>query len=81
MDVYELNLKRAMDLAEQISTLVFTDLREDNLDDGALLLATIWAALAIGLKLNLHPEIIKLVIQYATDSVLEDMPLEHETIH
>lgn len=81
MDVYELNLKRAMDLAEQISTLVFTDLREDNLDDGALLLATIWAALAIGLKLNLHPEIIKLVIQYATDSVLEDMPLGHETIH
>ena len=39
MDVYELNLKRAMDLAEQISTLVFTDLREDSLDDGALLLA------------------------------------------
>jgi|TARA_Y100000361_G_scaffold17458_1_gene13617 hypothetical protein len=81
MDSYEVNMKRAMDLAEEISTLVFTDLRKDSLDDGALLLATVWAALAIGLKLNLHPEIIKLVIHYATESVLEDMPLEHETIH
>jgi len=29
MDSYELNMKRAMDLAEEISTLVFTDLRNN----------------------------------------------------
>ena len=70
-----------MDLAEQISTLVFTDLREENLDDGALVLATIWAAMAIGLKLNLHPQILKLVVEYATETILEDLPATNETIH
>ena len=81
MDSYELNIKRAMDLAEEISTLVFTDLRKEDLDDGALVLATIWAAMAIGLKLRLHPEIIKLVVHYATETILEDLPETNETIH
>tara|TARA_R100001163_G_scaffold21609_1_gene18374 strand:- start:1365 stop:1610 length:246 start_codon:yes stop_codon:yes gene_type:complete len=81
MDSYELNIKRAMDLAEKISTLVFTDLRDEELDDGALVLATIWAAMGIGLKLNLHPEILKLVIHYATETILEDLPQINEVIH
>jgi hypothetical protein len=74
-------LFHAMELAEKLSAKIYSMLTENEKDDEALIIALIWAAIAIGLKSEVPQEILRAVIQHATESALEEYIDEDETIH
>jgi len=74
-------LFHAMELAEKLSARIYAMLTENERNDEALIIALIWTAVAVGLKSQVPSEIIRVVVQYATDSALEEYIDEDETIH
>ena len=81
MSTYELAIQEAMVLAEKITALIYEKIPKEELDNSSLVLAIIWSAMAVGLKSDIEPPLLKVVVHYATEALLEDLPLHHETIH
>tara|TARA_R110000744_G_scaffold152645_1_gene266790 strand:+ start:212 stop:451 length:240 start_codon:yes stop_codon:yes gene_type:complete len=77
----EKDLRHAMDLAEKLCTKIYDALSEEEKNDEALIVALIWTAIAIGLKSEVEAPILRVVVQYATDSALEDYLDDDETLH
>tara|TARA_R110002012_G_scaffold289167_1_gene482130 strand:- start:363 stop:602 length:240 start_codon:yes stop_codon:yes gene_type:complete len=74
-------LQHAMDLAEKLCARIYSMLSEEDKNDEALIVALIWTAIAIGLKSDLEASMLRIVVQYATDSALEEYIHSQETIH
>ena len=74
-------LEHAMALAESLCLKVYAVLSEEEKEDKALIIAFVWAAMGVGLKSKMAPDIIRLVVDYATDAALEEYIPSHETIH
>ena len=74
-------LQHAMDLAEHLCAKIYAMLSEEDKNDEALIVALIWTAIAIGLKSDLEASMLRVIVQYATDSALEEYISNQETIH
>jgi len=74
-------LQYAMALAEKLCAKVYSVLSEEDKNDKALIVALIWTAIAVGLKSEIDVPILRVVVQYATESALEEYIPSHETIH
>ena len=70
-----------MSLAEGLCVKIYSVLSDTEKEDQALVIALVWAALAVGLKAELSPDIIRVLIAHATESALEDYENEYETLH
>tara|TARA_R110000787_G_scaffold99548_1_gene204128 strand:+ start:240 stop:479 length:240 start_codon:yes stop_codon:yes gene_type:complete len=75
------DLQHAMDLAEHLCAKIYAMLSEEDKNDEALIVALIWTAIAIGLKSDLEASMLRVIVQYATDSALEEYIGNQETIH
>tara|TARA_R110000744_G_scaffold84015_1_gene164567 strand:+ start:62 stop:301 length:240 start_codon:yes stop_codon:yes gene_type:complete len=75
------DLQHAMDLAEHLCAKIYAMLSEEDKNDEALIVALIWTAIAIGLKSDLEASMLRVIVQYATDSALEEYISNQETIH
>jgi|TARA_R110002020_G_scaffold176561_2_gene368867 hypothetical protein len=74
-------LEHAMQLAESLCLKIYTILSEEEKNDKALIIALVWAAMGVGLKSEIEPDIIRLVVVHATESALEEYTEVYETIH
>ena len=74
-------IQRIMSLAEGLCVKIYSVLSDTEKEDQALVIALVWAALAVGLKAELSPDIIRVLIAHATESALEDYENEYETLH
>jgi|TARA_R100001163_G_C5016174_1_gene160420 hypothetical protein len=79
--VEEDEIQRVMDLAEDLCIKVYSVLSDTEKEDQALVIALVWAALAIGLKADLSPDVIRLLVCHATESALEDYKEVYDTLH
>jgi len=79
--VEEDEIQRIMSLAEGLCVKIYSVLSDTEKEDQALVIALVWAALAVGLKAELSPDIIRVLIAHATESALEDYENEYETLH
>ena len=70
-----------MSLAEGLCVKIYSVLSDTEKEDQALVIALVWAALAVGLKAELSPDIIRVLVAHATESALEDYENEYETLH
>ena len=70
-----------MSLAEGLCVKIYSVLSDTEKEDQALVIALVWAALAVGLKAELSPDIIRVLVARATESALEDYENEYETLH
>ena len=75
------DLDHAIDLTEKLCSKIYDTLSEEEKNDQALIVALIWTAIAIGIKSEVEPPILRVVVQYATDAALEDHRREEETLH
>ncbi len=74
-------IQRIMSLAEGLCVKIYSVLSDTEKEDQALVIALVWAALAVGLKAELSPDIIRVLVAHATESALEDYENEYETLH
>ena len=74
-------IQRIMSLAEGLCVKIYSVLSDTEKEDQALVIALVWAALAVGLKAELSPDIIRVLVARATESALEDYENEYETLH
>jgi len=74
-------LEHAMALAESLCLKVYAVLSEEEKEDKALIIAFVWAAMGVGLKSKMAPDIIRLVVDYATDAALEKYTEAYKTLH
>ena len=74
-------IQRFMSLAEGLCVKIYSVLSDTEKEDQALVIALVWAALAVGLKAELSPDIIRVLVAHATESALEDYENEYETLH
>ena len=74
-------IQRIMSLAEGLCVQIYSVLSDTEKEDQALVIALVWAALAVGLKAELSPDIIRVLVAHATESALEDYENEYETLH
>jgi|TARA_A100000172_G_scaffold51744_1_gene32603 hypothetical protein len=79
--VEEDEIQRIMSLAEGLCVKIYSVLSDTEKEDQALVIALVWAALAVGLKAELSPDIIRVLVAHATESALEDYENEYETLH
>ncbi|MBE16841.1 MAG: hypothetical protein CL867_11390 [Cytophagaceae bacterium] len=71
----------AMDLAESLCTKIYSSLTEEEKKNDALIVALIWVAVAVGLKSELSATTLKMVVQFATDSALEELEAQENSFH
>jgi len=79
--VEEDEIQRIMSLAEGLCVKIYSVLSDTEKEDQALVIALVWAALAVGLKAELSPDINRVLVAHATESALEDYENEYETLH
>jgi len=77
----EKEVQEALDLAEKLCGRIYAMLSEDEKRDDALVLALIWVAVAIGLRSEIDPHTLSLIVSFATESALEDTRFPHKTLH
>tara|TARA_R110000803_G_scaffold98512_4_gene166592 strand:+ start:87 stop:326 length:240 start_codon:yes stop_codon:yes gene_type:complete len=77
----EEKISYAMDLAESLCTKIYDTLTEEEKKNDALIVALIWVAVAVGLKSELSATTLKLVVQFATDSALEELETQENFFH
>lgn len=74
-------IQRVMDLAEGLCVKVYSVLSDTDKEDQALVIALVWAALAVGLKSEITPDVMRLLIAHATESALEEYEDVYQTLH
>ena len=77
----EKEVQEALDLAEKLCGRIYAMLSEEEKENDALVLALIWVAVAIGLRSEIDPRTLSLIVSFATESGLEDTRFPHKTLH
>ncbi len=76
----EQKLSRVLDLAEKLSQVGYQNLTEEEKDDDAIVIALLWSAVACGLHQGMPPRMLRLVLHFGVEAVLEELTYPH-TIH
>ena len=74
-------LDHAMRVAEDITQRIYANLKEEEINDEAIIMALTWVIVAIGVKSDLPSSIIRAVVHYSLDSAIEDLHPEMLSIH